>query len=74
MKKLILLLLFIPLVSFGQIDKRLKGIDKTLEKALKSFKQTGFAVAVVENDQVIYSKGFGYRDYDLIDPRGSTKW
>ncbi len=64
MKKLILLLLFIPLVSFGQIDKRLKGIDKTLEKALKSFKQTGFAVAVVENDQVIYSKGFGYRDYE----------
>ncbi len=63
MKKLILLLLFIPLLSFGQIDERLEGLDKVFEKALKSFNQTGFAVAVVENDQVIYSKGFGYRDY-----------
>ena len=64
MKKLILLLLFIPLLSFGQIDERLEGIDKVLEKTLKSFNQTGFAVAVVENDKVIYSKGFGYRDYE----------
>ena len=64
MKKLILLLLLIPLVSFGQIDERLEGLDKVLEKALKSFDQTGFAVAVVENDKVIYSKGFGYRDYE----------
>jgi len=64
MKKLILLLLFIPLVSLGQDDKKLEGIDNVLEKALKSFDQTGFAVAVVENDKVIYSKGFGYRDYE----------
>ncbi|MBT6448517.1 MAG: beta-lactamase family protein, partial [Flavobacteriaceae bacterium] len=64
MKKLILLLLFIPLLSIGQNDERLEGLDKVLEKALKSFNQTGFAVAVVENDKVIYSKGFGYRDYE----------
>lgn len=64
MKKLILLLLFIPLLSIGQNDERLEGLDKVLEKALKSFNQTGFAISVVENDKVIYSKGFGYRDYE----------
>ena len=56
MKKLILLLLFIPLLSIGQNDERLEGLDKVFEKALKSFDQTGFAVAVVENDKVIYEK------------------
>ena len=30
MKKLILLLLFIPLVSLGQDDKKLEGIDNVL--------------------------------------------
>jgi len=64
MKKLLLLLLFIPLLSIGQNDERLEGLDKVLEKALKSFNQTGFAISVVENDKVIYSKGFGYRDYE----------
>ena len=67
MKNTILTILFISLFwtsLFSQNDKRLEGIDNVIEKALKSFNQTGFAVAVVENDKVIYSKGFGYRDYE----------
>jgi len=49
---------------FPQLDKRLKGLDYELEKVLKKVEEPGFAVAIVENDQILYSKGFGYRDYE----------
>jgi CubicO group peptidase (beta-lactamase class C family) len=45
-------------------DKRLSGIDATLEKIRQDWNLAGFSVAVVEKDKVIYSKGFGYRDYE----------
>ena len=45
-------------------DKRLAGLEASFEKILKDWAAPGFAVAVVHKDQVIYSKGFGYRDYE----------
>ena len=42
----------------------LAGIDTILERILKERKGAGFAVAVVQNNKVIYAKGFGYRDYE----------
>jgi CubicO group peptidase (beta-lactamase class C family) len=45
-------------------NKRLKGVDKELNGLLETCKAAGFAVAVVKNDQVLYAKGFGYRDYE----------
>jgi len=63
MKKL-LIILFFPMIFYAQSDKRLKGLETKLEKVLKSFDQTGFAVSIIDGDQVIYSKGFGYRDYE----------
>lgn len=66
MKKLLCLLFCFALLtsSFAQTDKRLKGLDKELNTILEATKAPGFAVAVVDGDQVIYSKGFGYRDYE----------
>ncbi|TJY36207.1 serine hydrolase [Pontimicrobium aquaticum] len=65
MKKLFLLVFSIctilPVLS--QTDNRLKNIDSELNKVLEATKTPGFAVAVVEGDNVIYAKGFGYRDY-----------
>jgi len=49
-------------------DKRLSGIEPALSKLLKDWHVAGFAVAVVEKDKVIYSKGFGYRDYEHKKP------
>lgn len=49
-------------------DKRLKGIEKELNQVLNDFKVAGFAVAVVEGDKIIYSQGFGYRDYENKKP------
>ena len=62
-------LLFFVLLTNAQkskpaVDTRLTGLDAELEKILKDWKISGFAVAVVEKDKIVYSKGFGYRDYE----------
>lgn len=49
-------------------DQRLIGLDTALNKLLKQWDIAGFAVAIVEKDKVIYSKGFGYRDYTAKKP------
>ncbi|MFT4611144.1 MAG: CubicO group peptidase (beta-lactamase class C family) [Glaciecola sp.] len=65
MKKLVLLTLgFFIIFSINSQDKRLKNIEKELNKILKTTNTAGFAVAVVEGEKIIYSKGFGYRDYE----------
>ena len=71
MRKLFILssLVFSTLLAMGQknkttVDSRLTGLDAELEKILTDWKIAGFAVAVVEKNKIIYSKGFGYRDYE----------
>ncbi|MBX3254174.1 MAG: serine hydrolase [Chitinophagaceae bacterium] len=49
-------------------DTRLAGLDTALSTLLKDWNAAGFAVAIVEKDKVIYSKGFGYRDYAAKQP------
>ena len=66
MKKIylsVLLTVFLLSNTYTQLDKRLKGLDLELEKVLKKLEEPGFAVAIVENHEILYSKGFGYRDY-----------
>ncbi len=45
-------------------DKRLSSLDTAFQRVLKTWNASGFAVAVVEKNKVIYAKGFGYRDYE----------
>jgi len=45
-----------------EIGNQLSDIDSILNEVLKDHHVAGFAVAVVKGDEVIYSKGFGYRD------------
>ena len=50
---------------FGQqIPKELKGIESEISQLMKKYKAVGLSVAVVKNNKVIYSKGFGYRDLE----------
>mgnify|MGYP003669350298 FL=1 len=67
MKKSIVLLfqiLLINLVCGQQNENRLNGIDKEIETLMKSYKAVGLSVAVVKNDRIIYSKGFGFRNLE----------
>lgn len=63
-RMLTIALMLISTMVFSQTDKRLKGIEKQFNSVLESTKAAGFAVAIVEGDKIIYSKGFGYSDYE----------
>ncbi|MCK8479527.1 serine hydrolase [Psychroserpens algicola] len=65
MKKLALFLCALLMtISIDAQDKRLKGVEKELNKILEATKAAGFAVAVVDGDKIVYAKGFGYSDYE----------
>ena len=44
--------------------KKLAGFDAYMEKTLKDWNAPGVAVGVVINDQLVFAKGYGYRDYE----------
>ncbi|GGK78869.1 serine hydrolase [Rufibacter glacialis] len=82
MKKVTLtfLLLLLFITSHAQLDPRLRGITEKIEKILKATNTPGCAIALVEGDKVLYTQGFGYRDYEnkikadanTLFPIGST--
>jgi len=69
MRKILLLLVVVLLIinskSVAQTtDKRFAGLDTAFARVLKDWKAAGFAVAVIEKNKIVYSKGFGYRDME----------
>ncbi|MEL7339773.1 MAG: serine hydrolase domain-containing protein, partial [Bacteroidota bacterium] len=71
MKQLSLLLCLLILAGSALAQKKKKktddpfaGLDAELETIRETWNAAGFAVAVVKNDQIIYSKGVGYRDVE----------
>ena len=63
MKKFLLLLLFIPFVSFGQSSSSIN--EQLTQDLLSIYAQNhivGFSVAIVNQDKILYTKGFGYSD------------
>ncbi len=70
---LVMLLMMSAAIVIGQksssaVDARLTGLDTDLEKLLKDWEIAGFAVAVVEKNKLLYSKGFGFRDQENKKP------
>ena len=69
MKKIIFGLLPLLCLSANKIiaqpgDKRFAGLDTTFNRILKDWKAVGFAVAVVEKNKIVYSRGAGFRDLE----------
>lgn len=75
-----LILLFIGSSTFAQTKVNEKNIDKKLNELLKTTQAVGFSVAVVKGNEVVYAKGFGYKDLEkkskvdanTLFPIGST--
>jgi CubicO group peptidase (beta-lactamase class C family) len=65
---LALVVLLFSNIVLAQGDKRLAKIEAELNKVLETWKAPGFAVAVVEKNQLVYVKGFGYADYEKKIP------
>jgi CubicO group peptidase (beta-lactamase class C family) len=73
MKKILFISLCLFSVSgFAQnkktSDKRFAGLDTAFARVLKDWKAPGFAVAVVEKDKLIYTEGFGFKDWESKSP------
>ncbi|NTS42414.1 serine hydrolase [Flavisolibacter sp. BT320] len=69
MRKMLFLLFTAALFSASaqktkKVADRFAGLDAQLEKVRQDWKAAGFAVAVVEKDRIVYSKGFGYRNWE----------
>jgi CubicO group peptidase (beta-lactamase class C family) len=57
-------LLTIKVFAQPPADPRLKGLDTFALRILKEWSAPGVTIAVVEKNKVIYTGGFGYRDYE----------
>ncbi|MBI1344108.1 MAG: serine hydrolase [Terrimonas sp.] len=70
MKQLLaFIFLLVSMTGYAQKKKNkptdpFAGLDVQFEQVLKDRKAAGFAVAVVRKGEVIYAKGFGYRDVE----------
>ncbi len=62
-----ILFFFISANLFAQQD-RLEKIDSYIKQAMNEWKMPGFAVAIVKNDSVIFSKGYGVRNIEKNEP------
>ncbi|MBM3420413.1 MAG: serine hydrolase [Bacteroidetes bacterium] len=75
MKKILFTIIMIALLSPAvaqrakeKADQRFAGLDAQLNALLADWHAAGFAVAIIEKDKIVYSKGFGYRDYEKKIP------
>ena len=70
MKKYFSLIIFFSFIaSFAlaqqiDINKRIKGFDKYMDKILKDWNAPGVGVGIVYKDKLVFAKGYGYRDYE----------
>ncbi len=62
MKKLILSLIvvFLFTTTYSQTESHLQLLDEYYSKALKEWNIPGMAIAIVNKDSIIFSKGYGY--------------
>lgn len=71
MKKLTLIFLLsffffnsIILAQEKKVADRLKDFNQYMEKIISDWNAPGIGVGIVYKDKLIFSKGYGYRDYD----------
>src|SRR6266496_4093769 len=55
-----------------EISQKLQGFDAYMQKLLKDWNAPGVGVGVVVGDKLVFTKGYGYRDYDKKLPFTSS--
>ena len=58
------LLVFLFVSTIPAQNSKIKDLDEYITKAAKDWQMPGVAVAIVKNDSVIFSKGYGVRDLE----------
>jgi len=62
----LLLVLLIPSIASADIDP--KAVDRIMMKTIAAFHIPGAAVAIVQNDRVVYAKGYGVTELGGTTP------
>lgn len=64
LKSVLLFLLFPGLLAAQNtnFDQKLPAVDRYIDSLMKKWNIPGLALAIVHKDQLIYAKGYGYRD------------
>lgn len=60
------ILLLCTINAFSQemnIEESLNGFDEYMEKVMTDWNEPGAGVAIIYKNELVYAKGFGYRDY-----------
>jgi len=57
-------LIYSPLAGQKASEKALKDLDKFIMSSMEDWKIPGLGVAIVKDGEVIFSKGFGFRDVE----------
>ena len=52
----------LPQQIHAQPEVDLHALDKYIEKAVQDFNLTGLAISIVQNDSIIFNKGYGYKN------------
>ena len=55
-------------VKLATTSRALDGLDAFIESVMKDWKVPGLSLAVIQNGQVIWLKGYGYRDLEKKTP------
>jgi CubicO group peptidase (beta-lactamase class C family) len=65
MKKILCIVtLLLSSFIFSQTKEQLIHLDDYFQKAMNEWNIPGMAIAIVKNDSIIFSKGYGYADLD----------
>lgn len=65
--KIVICLFLIANYGYSQdndIQRKLIGFDKEMEKHLQDWNMPGAGVGIVKNGKLVFVKGYGYRDYE----------
>ncbi|MFD0762512.1 serine hydrolase [Lutibacter aestuarii] len=62
--KLTTLIYFVCLTFYSQTTEQLQHLDNYFEKTLTEWQLPGMAIAIVNSDSIIFSKGYGYASID----------
>lgn len=55
-----------------ETSKRLQGFDSYMEKIVKDWNVPGIGVGIVVDDKLVFTRGYGYRDYEKKLPFTAT--
>ena len=72
--KVVLLIIVILLIQPAEVaySQDINDLDTYISKAVEDFELTGLAIAVVKDGEVIFEKGYGYKDADEKMPMTTT--